>query len=117
MVVGNGIIGGRLADIALIPSIFGIIAWNIVFLGLFSLSGTLQTPVLIVLFMLGCGFSLVPALQAHMMNIAGEAQTLASSLTHSAFNISMRSAQPGELVIASGGKLDLYGVGWVCFPC
>ncbi|KGB00755.1 major Facilitator Superfamily protein [Enterobacteriaceae bacterium ATCC 29904] len=36
MVVGN-IIGGRLADIALIPSIFGIIAWNIVFLGLFSL--------------------------------------------------------------------------------
>ncbi|MCP6098983.1 MFS transporter, partial [Klebsiella pneumoniae] len=33
MVAGN-IIGGRLADIALIPSIFGIIAWNIVFLGL-----------------------------------------------------------------------------------
>jgi DHA1 family inner membrane transport protein len=72
MVAGN-IIGGRLADIALIPSIFGIIAWNIVFR--FSLTGTLQIPVLIVLFMLGCGFSLVPALQAHMMNIAGEAQT------------------------------------------
>ena len=111
MVAGN-IIGGRLADIALIPSIFGIIAWNIVFLGLFTLTGTLQTPVLIVLFMLGCGFSLVPALQAHMMNIAGEAQTLASSLTHSAFNISNAlGAAAGGFVIASGGSW--ISTGWV----
>ena len=111
MVVGN-IIGGRLADIALIPSIFGIIAWNIVFLGLFSLTGALQTPVLIVLFMLGCGFSLVPALQAHMMNIAGEAQTLASSLTHSAFNISNAlGAAGGGLIIASGRSW--ISTGWV----
>ncbi|MDR7939694.1 MFS transporter [Enterobacter soli] len=111
MVAGN-IIGGRLADIALIPSIFGIIAWNIVFLTLFSLTGTLQVPVLIVLFMLGCGFSLVPALQAYMMNIAGEAQTLASSLTHSAFNISNAlGAAAGGLVIASGGSW--ISTGWV----
>ncbi|HCI6803534.1 TPA: MFS transporter [Klebsiella quasipneumoniae subsp. similipneumoniae] len=111
MVAGN-IIGGRLADIALIPSIFGIIAWNIVFLGLFSLTGTLQIPVLIVLFMLGCGFSLVPSLQAHMMNIAGEAQTLASSLTHSAFNISNAlGAAAGGFVIASGGSW--ISTGWV----
>ncbi|MCD6603689.1 MFS transporter [Klebsiella variicola] len=111
MVAGN-IIGGRLADIALIPSIFGIIVWNIVFLGLFSLTGTLQIPVLIVLFMLGCGFSLVPALQAHMMNIAGDAQTLASSLTHSAFNISNAlGAAAGGFVIASGGSW--ISTGWV----
>jgi DHA1 family inner membrane transport protein len=55
MVAGN-IIGGRLADIALIPSIFGIIAWNIVFLAVFPY-GNAAGPVLIVLFMLGCGFS------------------------------------------------------------
>ena len=111
MVAGN-IIGGRLADIALIPSIFGLIAWTIVFLGLFSLTGKLQIPVLIVLFMLGCGFSLVPALQAHMMNIAGEAQTLASSLTHSAFNISNAlGAAAGGFVIASGGSW--ISTGWV----
>ena len=111
MVAGN-IIGGRLADIALIPSIFGIITWNIVFLALFSLTGTLQAPVLIVLFMLGCGFSLVPSLQAHMMNIAGEAQTLASSLTHSAFNISNAlGAAAGGFVIASGGSW--ISTGWV----
>lgn len=117
MVVGN-IIGGRLADIALIPSIFGIIAWNIVFLGLFSLSGTLQTPVLIVLFMLGCGFSLVPALQAHMMNIAGEAQTLASSLTHSAFNISnaIGAAGEGSLSLREEAGSLRGGLG-LLFPC
>ncbi|HHB1426524.1 TPA: MFS transporter [Serratia odorifera] len=111
MVAGN-IIGGRLADIALIPSIFVIIVWNIVFLGLFSLVGWLQIPILIVLFMLGCGFSLVPALQSHMMNIADEAQTLASSLTHSAFNISNAlGAAAGGLVIASGG--GWISTGWV----
>ena len=90
----------------------GMVAGNIVFLGLFTLTGTLQTPVLIVLFMLGCGFSLVPALQAHMMNIAGEAQTLASSLTHSAFNISNAlGAAAGGFVIASGGSW--ISTGWV----
>ncbi|GAA0493792.1 MULTISPECIES: MFS transporter [Tatumella] len=115
MVAGN-IIGGRLADIALVPSIFGIILWNIVFLGLFSLAGTLKAPALIVLFMLGCGFSLVPALQSHMMNIAGEAQTLASSLTHSAFNISNAlGAAAGGFIIVSGGSW--ISTGWVgaCF--
>lgn len=106
MVAGN-IVGGRLADIALIPSIFGIIIWNIVFLGMFSLIGSLQIPTLSVLFMLGCGFSLVPALQSHMMNIAGEAQTLASSLTHSAFNIS------NALGAAAGGFVIAYGGSWI----
>ena len=72
----------------------------------------LQAPVLIVLFMLGCGFSLVPSLQAHMMNIADEAQTLASSLTHSAFNISNAlGAAAGGFVIASGASW--ISTGWV----
>ncbi|WP_264651409.1 MFS transporter [Candidatus Symbiopectobacterium sp. NZEC151] len=111
MVAGN-IIGGRLADRALIPSIFGIIIWNVVFLVLFSLTGSLQLPTLMVLFLLGGGFALVPALQSHMMDIAGEAQTLASSLTHSAFNISNAlGAAAGGLVIASGGSW--ISTGWV----
>ncbi|KAB7894250.1 MFS transporter, partial [Klebsiella pneumoniae] len=87
MVTGN-IVGGRLADKALIPAIYGMIVWNIIFLGLFALLAQWKGSVLFTIFMLGNGFALVPALQAHMMNIAGDAQTLASSLTHSAFNIS-----------------------------
>jgi DHA1 family inner membrane transport protein len=47
-----------------------------------------------------------------MMNIAGEAQTLASSLTHSAFNISNAlGAAAGGFVIASGGSW--ISTGWV----
>lgn len=111
MVCGN-LIGGRLADRALIPSIYGMIVWNMAFLALFAIAGGAKIPALATLFLLGNGFALVPALQAHMMNIAGEAQTLASSLTHSAFNISNAlGAACGGLAIASGGSW--LSTGWV----
>lgn len=115
MVTGN-IIGGRLADRALIPSIYGMIIWNIVFLGLFALVAQWKVAALFAIFMLGNGFALVPALQAHMMNIAGEAQTLASSLTHSAFNISNAlGASFGGLAIAYGSSWVSTGWVGVCF--
>ncbi|MCA1179492.1 MULTISPECIES: MFS transporter [unclassified Pantoea] len=111
MVTGN-VIGGRLADKALIPSIFAMLCWNLIMLALFSLFAELKLPALIIIFLLGNGFALVPALQSHMMNIAGEAQTLASSLTHSAFNISNAiGAAFGGLVISSGGSW--ISTGWV----
>ncbi|KAA5927724.1 MFS transporter [Pantoea sp. Bo_2] len=111
MVMGN-IIGGRLADRALIPAIYGMLFWNLVMLTLFALLSPWKVTALITLFLLGNGFSLVPALQSHMMNIAGDAQTLASSLTHSAFNISNAlGAAFGGLAIASGGSW--ISTGWV----
>lgn len=111
MVTGN-IIGGRLADRALIPSIYGMLLWNLIMLVLFALVSQLKVPALIALFLLGNGFALVPALQSHMMNIAGDAQTLASSLTHSAFNISNAlGAAFGGLAIAAGGSW--ISTGWV----
>ncbi|MRT24467.1 MFS transporter [Enterobacteriaceae bacterium RIT697] len=111
MVTGN-IIGGRLADRALIPAIYGMLFWNLIMLALFALVSQWKAPALIALFLLGNGFSLVPALQSHMMNIAGDAQTLASSLTHSAFNISNAlGAAFGGLAIAAGGSW--ISTGWV----
>ncbi|WP_257010050.1 MFS transporter [Pantoea vagans] len=111
MVTGN-IIGGRLADRALIPAIYGMLFWNLIMLALFAMVSQWKAPALIALFLLGNGFSLVPALQSHMMNIAGEAQTLASSLTHSAFNISNAlGAAFGGLAIAAGGSW--ISTGWV----
>lgn len=111
MVTGN-IIGGRLADRALIPAVYGMLIWNLIMLALFALVSQWQIPALIALFLLGNGFSLVPALQAHMMNIAGDAQTLASSLTHSAFNISNAlGAAFGGLAVAWGGSWT--STGWV----
>lgn len=106
MVFGN-IVGGRLADKGLVPAIYGMILWNLLFLALFALVAQWKVPALITLFFLASGFSLVPALQAHMMNIASEAQTLASSLTHSAFNIS------NALGATFGGMAISMGWGWV----
>lgn len=57
MVTGN-IVGGRLADKALIPAIYGMIVWNIIFLGLFALLAQWKGSVLFTIFMLGNGFAL-----------------------------------------------------------
>ncbi|RML43279.1 Transport transmembrane protein [Pseudomonas syringae pv. ribicola] len=111
MIVGN-LIGGWLADRALVPAIFYIMIWNAVFLGAFSLFASSGVGTLAVLFLIGCGFALVPALQVRLMNVAGEAQTLAAALNHSAFNISNAvGASLGGLAIAGG--LGWASTGWV----
>ncbi|NAT15136.1 MFS transporter, partial [Pseudomonas syringae pv. actinidifoliorum] len=111
MIVGN-LVGGWLADRALVPAIFYIMIWNVVFLSFFSVFAPSMVGTLAVLFLIGCGFALVPALQVRLMNVAGEAQTLAAALNHSAFNISNAvGATLGGLSIAGG-----YGwasTGWV----
>lgn len=105
MIVGN-IAGGWLADRALVPAIFGMLLWNALFLGLFSLAAPSAPGTVVVLFLIGCGFALVPALQVRLMNVAGEAQTLAASLNHSAFNLS------NALGAAAGGYAIAHGAGW-----
>lgn len=111
MIVGN-LVGGWLADRALVPAIFYIMIWNVMFLSFFSMFAPSMVGTLAVLFFIGCGFALVPALQVRLMNVAGEAQTLAAALNHSAFNISNAvGATLGGLSIAGG-----YGwasTGWV----
>lgn len=111
MIVGN-LVGGWLADRALIPAIFGMLVWNIVFLALFSVTANSPMRALVTLFLIGNGFALVPALQAHLMQVAGKAQTLAAALNHSAFNVSNAiGATLGGLSIAKG--LGWASTGWV----
>lgn len=111
MVAGN-LIGGWLADRQLVRTLFAIMVWNVIVLGLFSVFAGTPTAALAVLFLIGCGFALVPALQVYLMTIAGKAQTLAAALNHSAFNISNAiGASLGGLAISSG-----YGwasTGWI----
>jgi len=102
MCVGN-VAGGWLADRALIPAIFAILVWNIVFLALFT--WVARTPILAgaALFMIGIGFALVPALQSRLMEVASHAQSLAASMNHSAFNLSNAiGAWTGGLAISAG---------------
>ncbi|WP_425333011.1 MFS transporter [Cupriavidus pinatubonensis] len=111
MVFGN-LVGGWLADCALVPSIFGMLAWNAIFLGLFSIAVSSRPLTFVVLFLIGNGFALVPALQARLMKVAGSAQTLAATLNHSAFNISNAvGATLGGLAIARG--MGWAATGWV----
>ncbi|MBP0638006.1 MFS transporter [Cupriavidus sp. AcVe19-6a] len=111
MVVGN-LAGGWLADRALVPSIFGMLAWNAAFLSAFSMVADSPLLTLLVLFLIGNGFALVPALQARLMSIAGKAQTLAAALNHSAFNVANAiGATLGGVAIAN--NLGWVSTGWV----
>lgn len=102
MCVGN-VAGGWFADRSLIPSIFGITIWNIVFLAAFYYAAGDPYWAAAALFMIGVGFALVPALQSRLMEVASHAQSLAASMNHSAFNLSNAiGAWTGGLAISAG---------------
>ncbi len=111
MIAGN-ILGAWAADRALMKTLGGMMTFNIVVLAAFAL--TAQHPVLLCLgvFLIGFGVALAPAVQTRLMDVAGEAQTLAAASMHSAFNIANAAgAWLGGLAISAG-----YGyasTGWV----
>lgn len=111
MMVGN-IVGARLADGALLPTIGGVLVWNILMLTLFAMTAGHGWAATAGVFLVGTGFALVPALQTRLMDVAGEAQTLAAALNHSALNIANAlGAWLGGLSIAAGHGWT--STGWV----
>lgn len=107
MVIGN-VIGGRLADRALVPTLLGSLA---VLAGVLVLMGfAMQSPALAVLFigLLGAaGFATVAPLQLRVLDKAsGAGQSMASSLNIAAFNLgNALGAWLGGVVIADGTGL------------
>lgn len=91
MVFGLGMTAGTLVcawagDKAQTPAIGGILLWSAAALALYPLAvGSLWTLVPVV-FLIGCGGGLGAVLQTRLMDVAGDAQTLAAALNHSAFN-------------------------------
>jgi DHA1 family inner membrane transport protein len=111
MIVGN-IVGSRLADRALMPTIGGVLLWNIVVLGLFGMTAGHGSAAIAGVLLVGTGFALVPALQTRLMDVAADAQTLAAALNHSAFNIANAlGAWLGGVSIAAGNGWT--STGWV----
>ncbi|MFB6721687.1 MFS transporter [Kribbella sp. NPDC056345] len=103
------LIGGRLADRALMPSLYGgLIAVTIV-LGVFGWMANTKPTALIAVFLMGGSASiLIPALQTRLMDVAHEGQSLAASLNHSTLNIANAlGAWLGSLVLSAG-----YGYEW-----
>ena len=111
MILGN-LIGSWLADRALMRAIGALLIWNVIALGTFSLVAPHAWMATVVVLFIGTGVAIVPALQVRLMDVAGDAQTLAAALNHSAFNIANAlGAWLGGLAIAGG--LGWASTGWV----
>ena len=111
MILGN-LVGSWLADRALMRTIGGVLIWNALVLSSFSVAAHHVWLATIAVFLIGTGVAIVPALQIRLMDVAGDAQTLAAALNHSAFNIANAvGAWLGGLAIAGG--LGWASTGWV----
>ncbi|HSV61455.1 MAG TPA: MFS transporter [Variovorax sp.] len=113
LAVGN-ILGGKLADRALMPALLGTLAVLAVVLG--ATQAAVQTPAGAVLFVAVLGvaaFATVAPLQMRVLDkAAGAGQNLASSLNIAAFNLgNALGAWAGGVVIGRGPGLE--ALGWV----
>lgn len=117
MIFGIGMTLGNLAVAWLADrnsnrAVIGVLLWSAAALALFPLmAGNIWTLGLIV-FLIGVGGGLGTPLQARLMDVAGDAQTLAAALHHSAFNVA-NALGPwlGGLSIAAG--YGLVSTGWI----
>ncbi|MFZ6711206.1 MFS transporter [Undibacterium sp. TC9W] len=105
MVVGS-MLGARLADKNLLRAIAGLLLWNAVVLGGVSFAMAYTISAIIWVFLLGTLVAIGPALQIRLMDVAGDAQTLAAALNHSAFNVA------NALGAWLGGVVITMGYGW-----
>jgi DHA1 family inner membrane transport protein len=105
LTAGNVIVP-RFADRALMPTAGGLLLWSAATLALYPLAaGNFWTLIADVL-LIGLGGALATVLQTRLMDVAGEAQSLAAALNHSAFNIA------NALGPWLGGMAVAAGFGW-----
>jgi MFS transporter, DHA1 family, inner membrane transport protein len=111
MVLGN-IIGPRFADRALMPTMCGLLVWAVLILGAYSFTAHHPWLGAINVLLVGTLVAMGPVLQIRLMDVAGDAQTLAAALNHSAFNIANAlGAWLGGVVVNAG--LGWSATGWV----
>jgi DHA1 family inner membrane transport protein len=107
MTVGN-LFGGWLADKNVVRSMF--VCFGLFAVSLLGYALTAANPVgmFVFLFAIGAtGAALSPAIQTRLMDVAGDSQTLAAAVNHSAFNIG------NSLGAALGGVVVAAGLGYV----
>jgi DHA1 family inner membrane transport protein len=106
---GGTLVGGRLADRALMPSLYGGLVAVTVVLATFGWLAQSKAGALVGVFALGFSASiLIPALQTRLMDVAHEGQSLAASLNHSTLNVANAlGAWLGSVVLSAG-----YGYEW-----
>lgn len=110
-VLGN-LVGARLADRSLMKTIGGILIYSTVLLLGYAAWVHYLPAALVGVFLLGGIGALAPAMQIRLMDVAGDAQTLAAALNHSAFNFANAlGAWLGGVTIVAG--LGWASLGWV----
>lgn len=111
MVVGN-LIGSRLADRSLMRTIAGLMVWDALVLVAIVFTAPHVVAMSVNVFLVGTIVAIAPALQIRLMDVAGDAQTLAAALNHSAFNMANAlGAWLGGVAISAG--LGWTSTGWV----
>ncbi|MEC3981839.1 MFS transporter [Amycolatopsis sp. H20-H5] len=112
MTIGN-YLGGRLADKALMPSLYVALLALASVLAIFTITAQGKVGAAITIFFVGvAGFMIGPMMQARIMEKAGGTPSLVSAAVQSAFNIANSiGAYLGGLVIAGG--LGLVAPNWV----
>src|SRR6195952_2195954 len=103
MTLGN-LLGGRLADWSVDKTLYlGLGFLVVVLLGFTVAVHGRATAALGVFLLGGSGSAMIPALQARLMDVSGEAQSLGAALNHSALNVANAlGAWLGGIVIAAG---------------
>jgi DHA1 family inner membrane transport protein len=111
LTIGN-LVTARFADRALFPTVIALMLWSAVALALFPLAAQNIWTLGLDIFLIGLGGGLGSVLQTRLMDVAGDAQTLAAALHHSAFNVA-NALGPwlGGMSIAAGN--GLVSTGWI----
>lgn len=102
MTIGN-IVVPRFADKALMPTAAALLVWSVAWLAIYPFAVGQLWLLMPVVFAIGVGGALGTILQTRLMDVAGDAQSLAAALNHSAFNTA-NALGPwlGGLAIAAG---------------
>ncbi|MFF8292699.1 MFS transporter [Streptomyces sp. NPDC016309] len=111
--VGGNLIGGKLADRALMPLLYVSLGALALVLALFTVTAHHRIAAAVTIFLIGAlGFATVPPLQKRVLDQASGAPTLASAVNIGAFNLgNALSAWLGGIVIAAG--LGITAPNWV----
>lgn len=105
MTLGN-ILGAAMADKALMPTIGGMLVFNVISLAAIPWTAQFWATASLSVLLVGFTVAIGTALQTRLMDVAEDGQTLAATLNHAAFNIG------NALGALFGGMSIAAGFGW-----